>query len=435
VQPDATKTLDAQLTAPPRTNQASSSTIAERANGLLANQWVTAGLIFGLTRAVALAGAYSGVSLIMSAEPARNKAWFVELGLMWDATWYAGLVQNHYVYDPALQGGSNVSYAPLYPFLLWLVSGVLGWITFGWDWGDPNYGTIVAGGFLISNVAFFFALALLIQLLRPRFGWRGASLVALGLASLPLALFFSAIYTEGLFLLLVVGAFLVARSSWPNRWLLAGLLGMLASLDKFAGALLFPALAVEYMSQRGWSWRKVRADAAWLALIPAGILLFLGFLWFRFGSPWVLNDSMLKGWDHKPSFFLGTYWESGVRLWESFTGTWTGDVDPVLYYGNGSRLYLILDLLMPIALIAGAALAWRHVRSSEWTFLVLGLIYPLSTNITFSLARYMLPLWPGLIWLGTLRGRARWVAGVLIVLSLGMLFWCSRIYGSARWIG
>ena len=420
------------------TSRPETGTIAllnRRISSVLANPWLCAAAIFLVTRAVALLGSYSGVAQLMANEAARNKSWYLELGLMWDAAWYAGIAQHHYLYDPNAPGGTNVAFAPLYPFLVWLLSGVLEFVTFGWDWGHPQHGSIVAAGLLISNVAFYFALALLIQLLRPRFGWGGASLVALGLASLPLAFFFSAMYTEGLFLLLVVGAFLVARSDWRHKWLLAGLLGMLASLDRFAGALLFPALAVEYLSQREWKWRKVRADALWLLLIPAGIGIFLAFLWWRFGSPLVLNDSMLKGWDHKASFFLGTYWESASTLWQSLTGTWQGEVDPILYFGSGSRLYAFLDLLMPLILLIGAALVWKRLRASEWTFLVLGIIYPLSTNITFSLARYVLPLWPGLLWLGTLRGRARWIAATFIIVSLAFLFWCSRVYGSARWIG
>ncbi|HET6263163.1 MAG TPA: hypothetical protein VFG99_13140, partial [Chloroflexia bacterium] len=65
----------------------------------------------------------------------------------------------------------------------------------------------------------------------------------------------------------------------------------------------------------------------------------------------------------------------------------------------------------------------------------LGIIYPLSFNITFSMARYVLPLWPGLVWVGTLRGKARWAAVAAIVPCLLLMAWCAAKYGSARWIG
>jgi hypothetical protein len=363
---------------------------------------------------------------------------------MWDSAWYGGIAQQHYTYDPAATGGTSVAFAPLFPFLIWLLSTVLSWLTFGWDWGNAQWGSTVAAGLLISNVSFYVALALLIKLLAPRLGKLRAALVAFVLAALPLSLFFSAMYTEGLFLLLVIATYLVARTEWREKWLCVGMLGMLATLDRFAGLLLLPAMAVEYMAQRGWNWRKVRADATWLGLIPLGVGVYLAFLWWRFGTPTALTTSMLKGWDHKRSFFLTTYWDSAVELWRSITGAVPPENDPVLAHIQvgardhlplGARLFRFLDLGMPLILLAGGFLARKKLMMSEWVFLVLGIIYPLSTNITFSLARYTLPLWPGLVWVGTLKRSRLWLVLALMILSLGLLAWCSRIYGSARWIG
>ncbi len=412
-----------------------SSTVGSRAIGVLANDCAAAGAIFVVTRLITLFGAYLGVTSLIASEPARSKGWLAELALMWDAAWYAGIAQHSYSYSPAAEGGTNVAFAPLYPFLVSVLSNILHWLSFGWNWGNSAYGTLIAAGLLISNLSFFVALVLLIKLLSPRIGKSGAAIAALAMASLPLSFFFSAFYTEGLFFLLAVAALLVARSGWPAKWLCAGAVGMLASLDRFTGALLLPVLLVEYLSQRGWQWRKIRADVLWLGLVPTGVAIYLVFLWWRFGSPFVLNDSMLKGWNHQASFFLATYWQGLAQLWQSVTGAVPAASDPVLYYGNDNRLYLILDLAMPALLLAGGFLARKKLLASEWTWLALGIIYPLSTNITFSLARYLLPLWPGLIWLGTLPRSRKWIAASLILVSLGLLAWCSSIYGGARWIG
>jgi hypothetical protein len=404
-------------------------------SAVLDSDWWVAALIFAVTRLVALAGAYSGVQHITSVEPERNKGWAAELALMWDAAWYAGIAEGSYHYDPTATGGTNVAFAPLYPFLVRLLSDVLRAVTFGWDFGHPRWGSLITAGLLISNIAFYFGLVLLVRWLSGRLGRAGALTVALAVASLPTAFFFSAMYTEGLFLLLVLGAFTLSRSPGPANWLRAGLVGMLATLTRFAGLLVFPALVVEYMSQRGWSLRRVRSHVLWLGLVPAGLALYAGFLWWRFGSPFVLTESQLKGWNHQGSFFFVTYWESLSQLWLSLTGALPPGQDPVLYYGQGSRLYLVLDLALPVLFLAGAVAARKLLRASEWVWLVLGIVYPLSTNITFSMARYMLPLWPGLIWLGALPPRARPLAWVWVAVSLFLLAWCSRIYGSARWIG
>src|SRR5688572_9953545 len=107
-------------------------------DGLLTNVWATAGAIFVLTRLIALIGAFSGVSGLIAAEPERNKGWLAELALMWDSAWYAGIAQNSYSYDPSATGGTNVAFAPIYPFLMKMVSLVLEWITFGWNWGNET---------------------------------------------------------------------------------------------------------------------------------------------------------------------------------------------------------------------------------------------------------------------------------------------------------
>jgi hypothetical protein len=163
--------------------------------------------------------------------------------------------------------------------------------------------------------------------------------------------------------------------------------------------------------------------------------LYLGFLWWRFGNPLAMNESMLKGWNHQFSFFAVTYWNSVVQLWQSVTHAMPAASDPVLYYGGGSRLYMVLDLGLPLLLCIGALLRRKQLTASAWVWLALGIIYPLSTNITFSMARYVLPLWPGLIWLGALPRAFRWLLVPWVLVSLTLMAWCSSIYGGARWIG
>lgn len=408
------------------------STFVDR---ILENTYLTAFLIFIVTRMVAFIGAYQGITNLIAAEPARNKGWPIELGLMWDSGWYAGIALHGYVYEPGGLGNTNVAFAPLFPFLTRTLASILHPLSFGWDFGNAQYGTVVAAGLIISNVSFYFALVLLIRLLVPRLGALGASIVALALASLPTAFFFSAVYTEGLFLFLVLASYSLARSNWRWKWLCAGLVGMLASLDRFAGLILFPVLFVEYLSQRGWDWRKIRPDILWTALVPAGFGIYATYLWVSFGSLGVLTETMQKGWNHKGSLFLITYWESLSQLWQSLTRAFPPGNDPVLYYGQGNRLYIFLDLTIPLLLLIGGFLARKYLFASEWVWLVLGIIYPLSTNITFSLARYVLPLWPGLVWLGIPRRSIRIIAAVWIIVSLAFMAWSSSIFAGARWIG
>ena len=62
----------------------------------------------------------------------------------------------------------------------------------------------------------------------------------------PTAYFLHIGYTEALFMALVLGSFLAART---ERWWLAGLLGGLAALTRVNGLVLMPALPAEALTQ------------------------------------------------------------------------------------------------------------------------------------------------------------------------------------------
>jgi hypothetical protein len=419
--------------------QPRAATVAARANisaRLLANDWASAALIFFVTRSFALLGAYVGVTDAVQKAPERNKGWVAELALNWDAAWYVVTSQQGYSWDPSVQAASNIAFPPLMPALLSALANFIRWISFGWNWGNDQYGTWVVAGFLISNVSFYVALVLLIRTFTERLGRRNAVFAVFAFASFPLAFFFSAIYTEGLFLLLALGAWLVSRTGWQHKWLAASALGLLAVLLKFAGILLAPVLLVEYMSQHGWRLRKIRFDILWLALIPAGIVFYMLYLWWRFSDPTAFLDAQSDGWYHRASFFLTTYWEDAiVRTWKSITGQFIGHYDFVQDHGSGNVHYALFDALLPILLLVGAFIARKKLYAAEWAWLILGIIYPLSAGHTNSLARYMLPLWPGMLWLGMLGRRGRWPGVLLILAWLAMLAWCAGLYANAVWIG
>ena len=66
------------------------------------------------------------------------------------------------------------------------------------------------------------------------------------IAFFPAAVFFSAAYTESLFLALSVGVLLAARR---ERWALAGALGALAAATRSMGVLLIVPALLMYLSQ------------------------------------------------------------------------------------------------------------------------------------------------------------------------------------------
>ncbi|HEY2570233.1 MAG TPA: hypothetical protein VGI27_02105, partial [Solirubrobacteraceae bacterium] len=219
----------------------------------------------------------------------------------WDASWY--LVIAHYGYRPDLGSftAPRDAFFPLYP---------LGMRSLGWV-GVP----LVLGGVLISLLAFAFALygihrLTTLELARAvrvggksllgarRDGAAGdgdgvmgadvARLAVMVTAFAPMAFYFSAVYSEALYLALSVGLFYAARN---GRFAVVGVLGALAGATRSAGlVLLLPALILylygpredrppDLPGARGLAPRyRLRKDLLWLALVPLGLALYMTYL-------------------------------------------------------------------------------------------------------------------------------------------------------------
>jgi hypothetical protein len=120
----------------------------------------------------------------------------------WDGLWYALIATEGY-------GGTTetarAAFWPLFPWLMDLGNQLTGW-------------PVEVIGYLLSNVAFAVALILLYRLVNIDFDREVARRTLWAVALFPTALFFTAVYTESLFLVLVVGALLAARQ---GHWLAA----------------------------------------------------------------------------------------------------------------------------------------------------------------------------------------------------------------------
>ncbi|MEA2457299.1 MAG: hypothetical protein QOC95_271, partial [Thermoleophilaceae bacterium] len=151
----------------------------------------------------------------------------------WDALWYLQIAQHGYMPTTlATTPGSTVAFFPAYPSVVHVVAGFGGAAV-----------TLVAAT-LVSLAAFFAALVVFQRLVTLELGQRFARPALLLLAFFPVSFFFSAPYTESLFLLLSVGAFYAART---GRWAAAGVLAAVASGTRNSGVLLILPLLVLYL--------------------------------------------------------------------------------------------------------------------------------------------------------------------------------------------
>jgi len=299
----------------------------------------------------------------------------------WDATYYLILAQDGYgVGDPR-----TAAFFPLYPLLVRVLS-----VT-----GTPG-ATLVAGQ-VLSLAASLGGLLVVHRLVALERGARVAGLTVALLAFAPMAFTFSAVYTEGLFLLLTAGAFLAART---DRWALAGALAMAASATRPNGLLLLVPLALLALHQRAGR------RAAWLALAPLGVLAFSLYARAELGDALAWREAQsLFGRDQVVTP-LQTLWRS-VRM------------------GGFANLFNLGVTL--VALVALVGLVRERLPHAYAGWLGVGLLLPLSTPLQgaplASMARFSLVLFPLWMWLAIVADRRGWgrpavaVAAALLVLS------------------
>ncbi len=335
----------------------------------------------------------------------------------WDGAWY--LVIAHYGYRPDLGAftSSRTAFFPLYPMGLSAIAHL----------GVPP----ILAGVLLSCGALALALYGIHRLTTLELARRvpigrsapgeAARLAVMVTAFAPMAFFFSAVYSESLYLALSVGVFLCARQ---GRWAWVGVLGAAATTTRSAGVvLLLPAVmlylygpredrAPDFLTAaRLRPNYRLRRDFLWLGLVPAGLGLYMAYLacsggdalmpfhaqvvWGRhFAGPY------LGVWDGAKAAFAGArqLLSQGRHVYFPAAGG-SPDIDA------GHNLMLLAFLLAAVPMVVGV-LRMLPLAYGVYTIaaLALPLSYPVASQPLMSLPRFLVVLFPLSIWL------AAWLA-------------------------
>jgi hypothetical protein len=331
----------------------------------------------------------------------------------WDSAWYIVIAKSGYY------NAESRNFFPLYPLLMRAVALVV---------GSP-----LIAGMVISFVSMLAGLTILYRLALLDLDERAAKITVLLVVLFPASLFLSAVYTESLFLVLSVSAVYAARR---ERWALAGLFGGVGAASRSNGVLVLLPLALLYLygpraaqsaaSNQDW-WRprfRVSRSAAWLLLVPAGLLTYLGVLAAQHGTPFAPFQAAETYWGH---WFAGPFGAVVIAV-----GRVPGDVRALLSgsappLGPGDPLswsvHDLIDLGFVALAVAAATVSWRRVPFAYFAYAIAMLLYATSFPVPLeplqSIARYELVIFP--LFMGVaarLAGRRNLTFGVLAVSSV-----------------
>lgn len=227
----------------------------------------------------------------------------------WDGEHYVRLAMGGYLTPP-----DNVSPAffPLYPLLMRSFADLFG--------GPTTKEALSVWGPLISLLFLPFAFYFIYHIALEGWGERVARGTVLVLAFFPTTFFLNAAYTESLFLALSAGSLWAIRVR--KNLLLACSLAALAAATRNVGVFLVAPLMYEWIKDiERFRWRGI-----YLLVAPGGLLVYMGYLWARFGDP-LLFYSAQERWGRRATGPLDTV----RRAWESAVEGAGGLLDPGLW--------------------------------------------------------------------------------------------------------
>jgi hypothetical protein len=345
----------------------------------------------------------------------------------WDSNWYVDTANWGY-----LREDRQPVFFPFYPLLIRGLSTVVG--------APHSPVAAIVFGLLISFAAFFVALVLLHRLTERELGADAARRTVYLLAFFPFALFFSALYTESLFLALELGAFWAARR---GRWWLAGLLGAAGAATRNTGVLLMPVLAVLYLygprddvpataGAAGLRPRyRLRPDVAWLALIPIGLVEYLAWLGVRYGDPLVPFHAQ-ETFQRSFAGPLSAVWQGAFEAVKA-AGALVGG-------GEGGGVAALREIglfgVCVLALVAAVGVLRRlPVVYGVYTVVTMlaVLSFPQAGHPLASASRYLAVVFPLFMWAGWRLRDRWWYRTTLVVFALGLAY-ASAMFSTWRFV-
>lgn len=313
----------------------------------------------------------------------------------WDATHYLRLAEKGYTAKG--DGRFSIVFYPLYPWLVRAVAVVC-----------RNYfgAALVVSG--LASVCAGLLFRRLVALDQPA---KVARLAVWFLFIFPTAYFLHIGYSESLFLALVVGCLLAARTQF---WALAGLLGALACLTRVNGLLLVPTLLVEawlqYRTTRRFDWR-------WLWIAAAG-LGFAGYLLLNYrvtGDPVAFTAIMEKQW------------------YKKLAPPWLGIRDVWLRIPHFNLTEGLLEFVFIVFSFLCTAWCWWKLRPAYAVWMTLNWLLINSTTYVVSVPRYCLTFFPIFILLARVAAKRPLAGQIISAISLLLLALFAMKFAHGTW--
>ena len=317
--------------------------------------------------------------------PGKNFDFFASWA-QWDGGHYYNIALRGYF------GPNEYAFFPLYPALIRAASP----LTFG--------NTLIAG-LLISNIFFVIFLHVFYNLTAKLHNKKTALTATVTLMTFPTAFFAAALYSEGLFLLIIALFFTQLQE---KKYLKAALLVGLASLTRLVGIALSLSVALEFAKETSWNFKKIsnKLLIIFVSLVP--FLAYCAYLFNKFKDPFYFL-TVQSTWHRQLTNPAQTVYEyiSTVQRNKPFNDN--------------------LDVFLTLFFIVVLVLGRKKISVSLWIFSALAILIPSASGTLTSMPRYLLASLGVFIILGSYLEAKKikylvWSASLLGQIALTIMF-------------
>lgn len=279
-------------------------------------------------------------------------------------------------------GGGEQAFFPLYPLLLKI------------------FGEEVWGGLILSNLSLLFALFGMYKLARLDYSEKISKLAIILLLLFPTSFYFAGVYTESLFLALVVWSFYFFRK---EKYLLSGILGMFLSATRIIGIVLV------------YLYVFIKKRINFMLLVPLGLLCYMYYSYVTWGDYLKFFNSA-SGFGEQRSDHLIMLPQVFYRYFVKIIPNLTWSYFPVVFT-------TILEITTAVLFLSLIFVSFKKLDIKYWIFFVLAYLIPTLSGSFSSLSRYILVIFPAFFFLAQIVSNLPKLLklGIYVILSIILL--------------
>lgn len=326
----------------------------------LPNAWIVF-VIFFSSRAI-----YALVWLLVSirSDSSPNLSAFCQ----YDCNWYLTIINDGYMDEPLTSGhvgAANWAFFPLFPILIRIAHSLT----------DMNPILI---GIILNNLFYYAFIVLVLKYHRQKFPNVNQTHLTYVLSFSPIGIYVNSLYTESLYILLLILILLCIEKKY---WFAIGLLGVALSSTRFTGVFMVLLVLVKLFEERERIRTNFSQKLLSILLFPFGLISFMIYLRFKTGD-FLAFKSIQKAWGFGDLdffvWFKSVLHSSSITQWGYLVTLFSALLLTVYFFKLKNYQESIILFVPFLISILSVAINYRYFYS----------LYPYATFIAILMTRF-----------------------------------------------